>query len=330
MATRNAFGLVLGLLSQQALAGLYPGISVYNHTCALQPTVESCSAGADPALVDSCCAETFGGLVLSTQFWDTYTGRESAGQLLPQKTWTLHGLWPDFCNSSYTQYCDLSRQYDPAPSPNTTTGTASGTPVPPYDGPGIGTFIEPFGRYDLLDWMNTYWIAQNQANQDFWGHEFSKHATCYSSFQVECYGPTYVEHQEVVDFIETAAAYYRGLPTYDWLAAAGITPCNDTTSASHYSLADVQAALVAGFGKLPYTGCTGPRYNETAAGAGSLDNGYTVLDEVWYYHHVVGRVQDLVSVAVDASINGGSVTSCATTPGAIRYLERTPGSEVEI
>lgn len=65
------------------------------------------------SLVDSCCTETFGGLVLSTQYWDTYTGLEDQGQLLPPKTWTLHGLWPDFCNGSYTQYYDLSRQYDP-------------------------------------------------------------------------------------------------------------------------------------------------------------------------------------------------------------------------
>lgn len=75
--------------------------------------VLSCSANANPAKVDSCCAETFGGLLLSTQYWDTYTGLESQGQLLPPNQWTLHGMWPDFCNGSFTQYCDLNRQYDP-------------------------------------------------------------------------------------------------------------------------------------------------------------------------------------------------------------------------
>ena len=72
-------------------------------------------------------------------------------------------------NGSYTQYCDLNRQYDPVPSPNTTTGLPNGTVVPAYNGSGIGTFLEPFGRYDLLDYMNTYWIAQNSPNQDLWG-----------------------------------------------------------------------------------------------------------------------------------------------------------------
>lgn len=38
---------------------------------------------------------------LSTQFWDTYTGFESEGQLLPKNSWTLHGLWPDFCDGEH-------------------------------------------------------------------------------------------------------------------------------------------------------------------------------------------------------------------------------------
>ena len=71
-------------------------------------------------------------------------------------------------DGSYTQYCDLSRQYDPVPSPNTTNALPNGTVVPAYNGSGIGTFLEPFGRYDLLDYMNKYWIAQNSPNQDLW------------------------------------------------------------------------------------------------------------------------------------------------------------------
>jgi ribonuclease T2 len=55
----------------------------------------------------------------------------------------------------------------------------------------------------------------------------------------------------------------------------------------------------------------------------------TVLSEVWYYHHVRGRVQRGQAVPVDATINGGRVSSCATTPGAVHYFERTPGAEVE-
>lgn len=93
-----------------------------------------------------------------------------------------------------------------------------------------------------------------------------------------CYGPQYVAHEDVVDFFQTAVAYFRGVPTHAWLAAAGILPSNSTT----YTLADVQGALAEGFGAVPYLACSGARYNETGAGAGSADGGYTVLSEVWY------------------------------------------------
>jgi len=85
------------LFAVAASASLY-GESNQNHTCVLSSHPLSCSANANPAKVDSCCVETYGGLLVSTQYWDTYTGLESQGQLLPAFSWTLHGLWPDFCN----------------------------------------------------------------------------------------------------------------------------------------------------------------------------------------------------------------------------------------
>lgn len=288
-----------------------------NHTCAIEQSVLSCSSSANPSIIDSCCSETFGGLVLSTQFWDTHTGLESSGQLLPRNTWTLHGLWPDFCNGSFTQYCDLSRQYDPSPSPKTQNGLPNGTVVPPYIGPGVDTFLPPFGKYDLLAYMNKYWVSQGSPNPSFWAHEFSKHATCYSTFDLPCYGPEYVEHEDVVDFFQTAILFYEHLPTYNWLAAAGITPSNTTK----YSLADLQSALTGAYGALPYIGCTGPRNNVTG------DTGYTVVDEVWYYSHVFGRPQAGNSTPVGADSIPGSTSSCAKSEGALWYYERNPTSE---
>ncbi|KAI0478027.1 ribonuclease T2 family protein [Xylaria cf. heliscus] len=313
--------LSLAVFSQGVLGGLYPGLSTANHTCNLVEPVLSCSENAQPGLVDTCCAETFGGLVLQTQFWNTYTGLESKGQLLPKDSWTIHGLWPDFCNGSYTQYCDLKRQYDPEPSPNTTTGTPAGKPVKPWKGEPISDFIKDFRKYDLLAYMNKFWTGLNQPSWYLWAHEFSKHATCFSSFDTECYGPSYLSsrHEEVIDFFGTVIAYYQTVPTWRWLAEGGITPCNKTA----YAVADIQGAIRARFGKIPYVGCSGPRYNETAAGKGSKDNGFTVLSEMWYYHHVRGRVQRVQGVPVDAS---GSVTNCAKAPKAIWYYERTPHS----
>jgi ribonuclease T2 len=130
--------------------------------------------------------------------------------------------------------------------------------------------------------MNKYWINQGAPNADFWGHEFSKHGTCMSTYDAPCYGPSYVEHEEVVDFFESAIHYYQRLPTWGWLSAANIRPSNST----NYTLSDFQSALKEGYGALPFLGCSGPRYNNTAAGAGSKDTGFTVLSEVWYYFNV--------------------------------------------
>ena len=286
----------------------------------------SCSAAAQPGLVDSCCVETFGGLVLSTQFWDTYTGLESKGQVLPKNSWTLHGLWPDFCNGSWTQYCDLNRQYDPHPSPNTTTGTADGTPVPPYTGPTVDTFLAALGPpgHKLLKWMRKFWIAQNQPNTVLWAHEYSKHATCFSTFAPSCFSDAALEkHTDLLTYFSVAADYFKQLPTYDWLAAQSIKPSN----ATGYTVSAIQSALAARHGATPYIGCSGPRYNETDAGKGSLDNGRTVLTEVWYYYHVYGQVQAGKGKPVGADITGGSTSSCAKADKAVWYYERTPGSE---
>lgn len=89
----------------------------------------------------------------------------------------------------------------------------------------------------------------------------------------------------------------------------------------------MQAALTTGFGALPYIGCSGPRYNATAAGNGTLDNGYTVVSEMWYYYHVYGRVQRGQGLPVNASINGGSVSNCAKAKGALLYPQRRLSSE---
>lgn len=126
--------------------------------------------------------------------------------------------------------------------------------MPPWTGAPIASFLPPFGKLDLLAFMHRYWIAQGQPNTDFWAHEFSKHATCYSTFDVACYGPLYVPHQDVVDFFETVVAYYLTLPTWGWLMARDIKPSN----ATGYSLGSLQDALREGYGKTPYISCSGP------------------------------------------------------------------------
>lgn len=168
-----------------------------------------------------------------------------------------------------------------------------GTVVPPYSGPTVETFLQKLGKLDLIQYMKKYWVSQGGPNTDFWAHEFSKHATCFSTFQTECYGPRYVKHEDLVDFYQTAILYYRRLPTWKWLAQAGIQPSNST----NYTLSNIQTALSKGYGATPYLGCSGPRYNTTEAGKGSKDTGFTVLSEAWYYFNVWSALDsDLMSL----------------------------------
>ena len=76
--------------------------------CGALPIVYSCENTT--AFADSCCNIAGGGLVLQTQFWDTYTGYEHKGQLLPKDSWTVHGLWPDNCDGCALRNANGSRR----------------------------------------------------------------------------------------------------------------------------------------------------------------------------------------------------------------------------
>ncbi|KAF8898976.1 ribonuclease T2-like protein [Infundibulicybe gibba] len=270
-------------------------------SCASNPVGFSCENTT--SIKNTCCSPTPGGLVLQTQFWSTYTGLERKGQLLPKDSWTIHGLWPDNCDGSFEQYCDLSRQFDPSPSPAI---LPDGTKIPAYTGPGVDTFIKEFGRDDLLLYMNAYWINQGAPNVDFWGHEFSKHATCTSTFDVACYGSSYKKHQDVVNFFDTVVRAFHRFPTFDMLAASGILPSNKTG----YPLGRLQQALKSQTGALPFLGCT---------------NNGTVLSEVWYFNHVFGTEQFGTFKALDST----TPSTCSNKTN-IWYHERTSTSEREV
>ncbi|KAG1774071.1 ribonuclease T2 [Suillus placidus] len=275
----------------------YPNIE----TCVGLPVQYSCENTT--VVKDSCCNVVQGGLVLQAQYWDTYTGFESHGQLLPKGSWSIHGLLPVNCDGTFGQYCDLSRQYDPKPSPST---LPNGTVITPYKGPSVRKFIQEFGRSDLLHYMDTFWINQGAPNEEFWAHEFSKHGTCASTFDVACYEPRYKEHQEVVNFFETVVKVFQMYPTYDMLAAAGIVPSNTTT----YTRAQIANALYSQTGADPWLGC--------------YDTDGTVLEEIWYFHHVLGTEQYGHFKTLD------SITPATCAETGIWYYERTPTSEKAI
>lgn len=112
------------LFAATASAQLYPDQSNLNHTCLLQKPLLSCPE-QDPTVVDSCCVETFGGLLLTTQFWSTYTGGESSGQLLPADTWTIHGMLLFFRSFYITPKLTATQACGPTSAMDHTRSTAT-------------------------------------------------------------------------------------------------------------------------------------------------------------------------------------------------------------
>ncbi|KAI1426523.1 ribonuclease t2 [Xylaria sp. FL1777] len=214
---------------------------------------------------DLCCFNAPGGAILQTQFWDT---SPSTG---PSDSWTIHGLWPDNCDGTYQQYCDQNRQYT-----------------------NITAILQEKALCTLRT-MQTYWKDYTGNDETFWEHEFGKHGTCMSTLNPECYA-NYQPTDEVADYFTRAVGLFKTLPSYDWLAAAGIVPSTTQT----YTLAAIQAALTARHGHNVVISCSG-----------------SALNELWYHFQVQGSIQSGTFRAVDPV---GSGSTCPAT--GIKYLPK--------
>ncbi|TPX09020.1 uncharacterized protein E0L32_001719 [Thyridium curvatum] len=241
--------------------------------------------------VDTCCTVYPGGQLLMTQFWDT---DPSTG---PADSWTIHGLWPDYCDGSYPQFCDKSREITNA------------------------TQIMQAADKCTLAYMEKYWLDYQGDNEQFWEHEFNKHGTCISTLDRKCYSE-YQTSQEVVDYFKTTVQLFKTLPSYKWLAAAGIVPSADKT----YTLAEIQAAIKANYGFEAIVNCN----KNTKA-----------MNEIWYHFNTKGSVQTGKFVPVQPvgsstcpktgikylpKYGGGSPSATTTTGGATTTTTTATGT----
>ncbi|KAH7305597.1 ribonuclease T2-like protein [Stachybotrys elegans] len=215
---------------------------------------------------DTCCFNHPGGQVLLTQFWDT---NPSTG---PADSWTIHGLWPDNCDGTWEEYCDKDREYF-----------------------NITAILEPSAPC-TLQYMQKFWKDYNGDDEDFWEHEFNKHGTCMSSLEPACY-PDYEPGHEVIDYFKRTVKLFKTLPSYEWLAEAGIVPSTTAT----YSRAEIQAVLRAHHGHDVIINCNRNRE----------------LNELWYHYNIRGSVQSGEYIPVEPV---GSPSTCPQT--GIRYLPK--------
>jgi ribonuclease T2 len=125
-----------------------------------------------------------------------------------------------------------------------------------------------------------------------------KHGTCINTIAPSCY-TAYQSKQEVVDYFQKAVTLFQGLPSYQWLAAAGITPSSTAT----YTSAAIQSALQSHHGHPVTLGCS---------------NG--ALNEIWYHYNVQGSLQTGTFQAADPD---GTKSTCPAT--GVKYLPKPGG-----
>ncbi|KAI8079729.1 ribonuclease T2-like protein [Halteromyces radiatus] len=184
--------------------------------CGRHPA-QSCSAAANQT-ANSCCVEKKAGLFLLSQFWDVHAGYEDS--------WTIHGLWNDFCNGSYPSNCDPSRSYT-----------------------NITEVLVSRRAFKLLQDMNNDWPNSAGHVDDFWSHEWNKHGTCMSTFEPGCYEKK-DPFQGMIDYFNTTMKLHKKYNIYKALKRHGIVPGHK------YSTSKVQKVIKKEFGMLPDLRCT--------------------------------------------------------------------------
>jgi ribonuclease T2 len=163
-----------------ALAAVLPfTLAGTPETCSNNASVLSCSGSS----TNTCCINSPGGLFQQVQFWDT---NPSTG---PSDSWTIHGLWPNNCDGTYSEDCDESRAY---------------TDI---------TQLLTAANQTVLDFMQTYWVSNDESNEAFWDHEWETHGTCISTLDPSCY-TDYTTGEEAVDFFTRVVELFQTLPTY--------------------------------------------------------------------------------------------------------------------
>ncbi|KAI1769840.1 ribonuclease M [Hypoxylon cercidicola] len=268
---RSANMLSIRMLTTGPLAALCLAQSVLGGAPKQCASTTALSCHNTTTVADTCCFNSPGGSLLQTQFWDT---DPAVG---PDDSWTIHGLWPDHCDGTYDATCDSSRAYT-----------------------NISAILKAFGNDDLLSYMETYWLPNDSTGEEFWEHEFGKHGTCVSTLEPRCF-TDYQATEEVSYYFNTTVSLFKTLPTYKFLADAGITPSSSKT----YKLADIQAALSKNHnGQSVHIGCSG--------GA---------IEQVYYYFNVYGSVANgqFVPTTPDNDEDGG----CPST--GVKYLPKNGG-----
>ncbi|KAI9197458.1 ribonuclease T2-like protein [Polychytrium aggregatum] len=202
---------------------------------------------------DSCCVADQGLMVFAQNWTAGYCLSSAPNHYcapstlshLPDHKFTVHGLWPDYCNGSYSNSdlgCDPTRRYTDVPARI------------------MGADSDLYGKLQKM------WMGADGSYDWFWSHEFVKHGTCDSQLNPKCY-TNYKPNEEIVDYTRRIYSLWKEFDLFAAFKKHGIVPSNTTT----YKFSAMQAALKAEFGYEGAIQCV----------TDSQKNKY--LSEIWMY-----------------------------------------------
>ena len=95
-------------------------------------------------------------------------------QCISNNSWSIHGLWPDYKNGSYPQFCNLDSNCNQLCSRYIKNCSLN-----------VSNYIH---SNDLLYDMNQYWCSEDLSmNNQFWCHEWCKHGCCIKNWSIPEY-----------------------------------------------------------------------------------------------------------------------------------------------
>ncbi|KAF8910107.1 ribonuclease [Gymnopilus junonius] len=258
------------LSSHAATSNLFERSSLVSSGCS---TSGAASCHNTSSVSNLCCFESPGGLLLQTQFWDT---NPSTG---PVNSWTIHVTVSECsCDTTFSENCDSSRDYT-----------------------GISTLLQNNGATDTLNFMNQFWISNDESAEAFWEHEWSTHGTCYSTLRPTCLPSGSTKGLEAVIFFENVVKLFQTLPTFTWLENEGITP----TTSKTFTLSQLTSALKSQSGFTPMLTCDS-----------------STLSQIAWYFNLKGSLIDGIFVPIDSPESSDCPSS------GIMYPPKSGGSTV--